>query len=237
MRHVMAHTAGVPGFDPPITAEQLYDLDSVAANLAAQAPWWEPGTASGYHAISQGNLQGEILHRITGRRMADWFRTEVAEPLGADFWMSLPASEDPRVAKLQPPVFSGDRLTINGVEVSADSIAVKALLSCPQTAREPATPRVAGRGDPRRGRLRQRPGHSPHSRRAGLRRRRRRGPADVAGRRAPRPGGADRRTRSSADGAASPRARIRAPARGVVHHGAGARCSGAAGAARSPRST
>ena len=53
--------------------------------------------------------------------------------------MSLPASEDPRVAELQPPVFSGDRLTINGVEVSADSIAVKALLSCPQTAREPAT--------------------------------------------------------------------------------------------------
>ena len=42
VRHVMAHTAGVPGFDPPITVEQLYDLDGVAANLAAQAPWWEP---------------------------------------------------------------------------------------------------------------------------------------------------------------------------------------------------
>ena len=119
--------------------EQLYDLDGVAANLAAQAPWWEPGTASGYHAVSQGQLQGEILYRITGRRMADWFRTEVAEPLGADFWISLPASEDHRVAALQPPVFSGDKLTINGVEVSADSIAVKALASCPMTATEPAT--------------------------------------------------------------------------------------------------
>ena len=87
--HVMAHTAGVPGFDPPLAnVEQLYDLEAVADNLAAQAPWWEPGTASGYHAISQGNLQSEILYRITGRRMADWFRTEVAEPLGADFWMS-----------------------------------------------------------------------------------------------------------------------------------------------------
>ena len=138
--HVMAHTAGVPGFDPPLaTIEQLYDLEAVAANLAAQAPWWEPGTASGYHAISQGNLQSEILYRITGRRMADWFRSEVAEPLGADFWMSVPASEDHRVAALVPPVFSGDKLTINGQEVSADSIAVRALLSAPMTATEPAT--------------------------------------------------------------------------------------------------
>lgn len=139
VRHVMAHTAGLPGFDPPINAEQLYDLDAVAANLAAQAPWWAPGTASGYHAITQGSLQSEILHRITGRRMADWFRAEVAEPLDADFWISLPASEDHRVAALVPPVFAGDRLTVNGVEVAADSIAVKALASCPMTATEPAT--------------------------------------------------------------------------------------------------
>ena len=138
VRHVMAHTAGLPGFDPPITMEQLYDLDGVAANLAAQAPWWEPGTASGYHAVSQGQLQGEILYRITGRRMSDWFRTEVAEPLDADFWISLPASEDHRVAALEPPVFSGE-LTVNGVEVTADSIAVKTLTSCPMAATEPAT--------------------------------------------------------------------------------------------------
>ena len=138
--HVMAHTAGVPGFDPPLaTIEQLYDLEAVAANLAAQAPWWAPGTASGYHALSQGTLQGEILYRITGRRMADWFRTEVAEPLGADFWMSVPASEDHRVGALVPPVFSGNRLQVNGVEVAADSIAVRALLSAPMTATEPAT--------------------------------------------------------------------------------------------------
>ena len=138
VRHVMAHTAGVPGFDPPITIEQLYDLEAVAANLAAQAPWWEPGTASGYHAITQGNLEGEILYRITGRRMADWFRTEVAEPLGADFWMSLPASEDHRVGELQPPVMTG-KLEISGVAVAADSIAVRVMLSVPQTGREPRT--------------------------------------------------------------------------------------------------
>ena len=139
VRHVMAHTAGLPGFDPPITVQDLYDLDGVAANLAAQAPWWEPGTASGYHPITQGNLQGEILYRITGQRMAAWFRTEVAEPLGADFWISLPASEDPRVSDLVPPIFSRDKLTINGVEVTADSLAVRAILSVPQNATEPTT--------------------------------------------------------------------------------------------------
>ena len=139
VRHVMAHTAGLPGFDPPLTdVEQLYDLEAVAANLAAQAPWWEPGTASGYHAITQGNLLGEILYRITGRRMADWFRTEVAEPLGADFWMSLPASEDHRVSDLVPPVYD-KTAKITGMEVTADSIAVKAWLSCPQNGTEPTT--------------------------------------------------------------------------------------------------
>ncbi len=126
--HVMAHTAGLPGFDPPITVDQLYDLDFASANLAAQAPWWEPGTASGYHMITQGTLESEILYRITGRRMADWFRTEVAEPLGADFWMSLPASEDRRVAEMTPPVL-GDKLEINGVEIALDSITVRVATS------------------------------------------------------------------------------------------------------------
>ena len=138
VRHVMAHTAGVPGFAPPITVADLYDLDGVATHLAAQALWWEPSTASGYHAITQGNLEGEILYRITGRRMADWFRTEVAEPLDADFWMSLPAPEDHRVGELQPPVMTGE-LESSGVEVTADSMAVRTLLSVPQNGREPRT--------------------------------------------------------------------------------------------------
>ena len=128
VRHVMAHTAGLPGFDPPITVEQLYDLDAVAANLAAQAPWWPPGTASGYHLITQGNLEGEILYRITGRRMAEWFRTEVAEPLAADFWMSLPASEDHRVAEMQPEV-PGAAIPAGGVSIAPDSIVVRAVTS------------------------------------------------------------------------------------------------------------
>ncbi len=139
VRHVMAHTAGLSGFDPPLkSVAQLYDPDGLAAHLAAQRPWWDPGSASGYHSITQGHLQGEILYRITGRRMAEWFQTEVAEPLGADFWMSLPESEDHRVATLTPPVIS-DRRTINGVQVDWDSIAVRTLVSCRLTGNEPTT--------------------------------------------------------------------------------------------------
>ena len=138
VRHVMAHTAGLPGFDPPIAVEQLYDLEFAAANLAAQSPWWEPGTASGYHAVTLGNLEGEILHRVTGRRMAEWFRTEVAEPLGADFWMSLPASEDHRVSDLVRPA-TPQTLVVGGEEVEVGEIAVRAFLSVHRTGDETAT--------------------------------------------------------------------------------------------------
>jgi CubicO group peptidase (beta-lactamase class C family) len=132
--HVMSHTAGVPGFEPPITATALYDWDTIVKGLAAQAPWWEPGTASGYHAITQGFIQGEILRRIDGRTMGTFFRDEVAEPLGADFYIGLPASEDGRVAELIPPV-----VDMANQEFDPESIAGRTLLSCLLDATEPRT--------------------------------------------------------------------------------------------------
>ena len=104
VRHVMSHSAGLSGFDPPIAAvEELYDWDAMTARLAAQGPWWEPGSASGYHAITQGYLQGEIVRRVTGRSLGTFFREEVAEPLGADFHIGLDPAHDGRVGELIPP--------------------------------------------------------------------------------------------------------------------------------------
>ena len=103
VRHVMSHTAGLPGFAPPISVDDLYDLEGIARQLESQELWWKPGTKSGYHAVTQGCLQSELVFRITGLRLSEWFRREVAEPLAADFWFSLPVSEDNRVAELVPP--------------------------------------------------------------------------------------------------------------------------------------
>ncbi|MCY3609570.1 MAG: serine hydrolase [Acidimicrobiaceae bacterium] len=137
--HVMSHTAGLPGFVPPVTAADLYDLDAVAERLAAAELWFEPGSKSAYHAVTQGNLEGEILYRITGKRMADWFRDEIAGPLGADFWISLPASEDHRVGELLPPPSLLEVLEASGVPIDPDSIAVRTLTSCALDATEPRT--------------------------------------------------------------------------------------------------
>jgi CubicO group peptidase (beta-lactamase class C family) len=101
--HLMAHSAGLSGWRERMTTEDLYDWEKATSLLAAQAPLWEPGTASGYHAITQGYLVGEVVRRITGRSLGTVFRQEIAEPLGADFWIGLPASEDHRVAELIPP--------------------------------------------------------------------------------------------------------------------------------------
>ncbi len=102
--HLMAHSAGLAGWKEPITTADLYDWDKVTSLLAAQAPWWEPGTAPGYHAITQGYLVGEVIRRVDRASLVGTvFREEIAEPLHADFWIGLPASEDDRVAELLPP--------------------------------------------------------------------------------------------------------------------------------------
>ena len=101
--HLMAHSAGLSGWVERVTTEDLYDWDKVTALLAAQAPLWQPGSAPGYHAITQGYLVGEVVRRITGKSIGTVFREEIAAPLGADFHIGLPASEDGRVAELLPP--------------------------------------------------------------------------------------------------------------------------------------
>ncbi|MBV9420827.1 MAG: beta-lactamase family protein [Alphaproteobacteria bacterium] len=101
--HLMSHSAGLSGWKETITKADLYDWEKATSLLAAQAPYWEPGTAAGYHAMTQGYLVGEVIRRVTGKSIGRVFREEIAEPLGADFWIGLPASEDHRVAELIPP--------------------------------------------------------------------------------------------------------------------------------------
>jgi CubicO group peptidase (beta-lactamase class C family) len=123
VRHLMAHSAGLSGWTEKIEPEDLADWEKCASLLAAQEPWWEPGTASGYHALTQGYLIGEVVRRITGDTIGTWFAREVAAPLGADFHIGLPASEDDRVSLIIPPPAVG----LAGADPS--DIAVRTLTS------------------------------------------------------------------------------------------------------------
>jgi CubicO group peptidase (beta-lactamase class C family) len=103
VRHVMSHTAGLPSWGEPITVDVLYDWEHATSLLAAQEPWWEPGTASGYHAITQGFLEGELVRRVTGQTIGEFVGAEIAGPLGADFHIGTSAEHDERVAHVIPP--------------------------------------------------------------------------------------------------------------------------------------
>jgi CubicO group peptidase (beta-lactamase class C family) len=103
VRYLLSHTSGLSGFEEPISAEDLYDWDRITGLLAAQEPWWEPGTKSGYHSLTHGYLLGELVRRVTGKSLGTFFREEVAETLDADFHIGLDEKHDPRVGELIPP--------------------------------------------------------------------------------------------------------------------------------------
>jgi CubicO group peptidase (beta-lactamase class C family) len=108
VRHLLGHTSGLAGWTVPISADVLYDWEKATGLLAAQAPWWTPGTASGYHALTQGYLVGEVVRRVTGQSLGTFFAEEVARPLKADFLIGLPPADDARTVRVIPPTESFD---------------------------------------------------------------------------------------------------------------------------------
>jgi len=103
VRHIMSHTSGVSAWTQPVTTEDVLDDEGATARLAAQAPWWEPGTASGYHALNQGHLVGEVIKRIDGRGLKQFFAEEIAGPLEADFTIGSPPENYHRISNVVPP--------------------------------------------------------------------------------------------------------------------------------------
>lgn len=130
VRQLLSHTSGVSGWDPPVTIEDLYDWERSTSMLAAQAPWWEPGTASGYHGLTFGHLIGEVIRRITGQRLGQFFASEIAGPLVADFHIGLHPSEFSRVANVVPPPSHSDE----PAQLDTNSVAYKTMTGPPNTA-------------------------------------------------------------------------------------------------------
>ena len=103
VRHLLSHTSGLAGIEEVIPFSAWYDWDKIVNLLAAQKPWWEPGTKSGYHAITHGFLLGELVRRTMGKSLGTFFKEEIANPLNADFYIGLPKKHLPRVSRLIPP--------------------------------------------------------------------------------------------------------------------------------------
>jgi CubicO group peptidase (beta-lactamase class C family) len=108
VRWLLTHEAGLPAVDGTVTRQEALDWFPFCERLAAQRPLWEPGTAHGYHAVTYGYLVGEVVRRVTGRTVGTFFHEEVAVPLGLDFWIGLPESEEHRVSTLVPAIRSTD---------------------------------------------------------------------------------------------------------------------------------
>ncbi|MET9426796.1 serine hydrolase domain-containing protein [Streptomyces sp. NPDC003036] len=132
VRHLLAHQAGVPAVDRPLTFAEAADPDTAAAAVAAQAPAWEPGTAHGYHAQTYGWLLAALVQRVTGRTIGRWVAEEIARPLGLDLWIGLPADEAHRVGRVGPveePVQGGGALKLRPKRSVADAYADPASLT------------------------------------------------------------------------------------------------------------
>ncbi|MFG1641125.1 serine hydrolase domain-containing protein [Amycolatopsis sp. NPDC049252] len=123
VRHLLSHTSGVSGLDQPAVVEDLYDLKTSTTRLAAQAPWWTPGTASGYHASNFGHLVGEVVRRVSGKPLKAFVAEEIAGPLGADFRIGAAEADWGRIADVVPPPPAQFDLEALG----ADNVIVKTL--------------------------------------------------------------------------------------------------------------
>lgn len=107
VRHLLSHRAGLAGLREPHSLAQLYDWELTTRRLAAMEPWWEPGTRSGYHALTYGFLVGEVVRRVSGLLPGAFLEREVTGPLGIDFTIGLPEKETDRAAELvHPPAAS-----------------------------------------------------------------------------------------------------------------------------------
>jgi CubicO group peptidase (beta-lactamase class C family) len=107
VRWLLTHQAGLPTIDHPITPAEAIAWEPMVTALAAQRPFWEPGTEHGYHAHTYGWLVGEVVRRVTGRSLGTFLAQEIAAPLDLDLWIGLPEAEQHRVSRIivAPPDF------------------------------------------------------------------------------------------------------------------------------------
>ncbi len=130
VRHVLDHTAGLPAVLDPLWPGAIYECDTIVAALEKQAPLWEPGTVAAYHIHTQGNILGEIVRRITGKRYPQFIHDELIAPLGLDYQIGgLSEADIARCADLVPTV---EGTLFARKDADPDSLLAKGFLQHPK---------------------------------------------------------------------------------------------------------
>jgi CubicO group peptidase (beta-lactamase class C family) len=133
VRYLLGHRAGLAAVKKPLTPEALFSWTQMCDALAEQEPWWEPGTAHGYHALTFGWLVGEVIRRISGKTPGAYLRDELAGPLGLDMHIGLDAKHDARTADMiaSPPPAPGEPNLFAEIAKNPDTVMAKAFTNPP----------------------------------------------------------------------------------------------------------
>lgn len=129
VRMLLNHQAGLPAIATPLPPEALFDWATLTAQLAAQPPYWVPGSAHGYHAMTFGWLVGEVVRRVSGQSPGAFFRDQVAGRLGLEFWIGLPSALEPRVARMRMPPRQAAASPLLTAILNRDTLTSKAFLN------------------------------------------------------------------------------------------------------------
>src|SRR5437588_5380020 len=97
---MLYHSVGLPHLRTPVKKGGFYDYEYMVGMLEREEPFWKPVTRNGYHVVTSAWTVGEMVRRSTGKRLGEFFRDELARPLGIDFWIGLPEDLEPRVAPM-----------------------------------------------------------------------------------------------------------------------------------------
>jgi CubicO group peptidase (beta-lactamase class C family) len=119
LRELLAHRAGLVGADNGFTLEEIADDRVVAARLAAQRPYWRPGTTFGYHALVMAALSGEVVFRVTGSTIQRHFAERIRDARKVDFYLGLPEDQESRFLSAQPALMVPERLAAAAANATA----------------------------------------------------------------------------------------------------------------------
>jgi CubicO group peptidase (beta-lactamase class C family) len=126
-RMMLDHSSAVPALREKVKDDGPYDWSYMTERLAAEEPFWKPGTRNGYHGFTFGWTVGEMVRRASGKSLGAFFQDDIAKPLGLDFWIGLPEAIEPRVAPILPFAYTREQAVTPFLRDLADRQSIASL--------------------------------------------------------------------------------------------------------------